>query len=276
MKFGISMWSFVAEYHKGNMSVEQFIAYAAQHGYEFVELLDYFWKDAREDIAKAREVAKRHGIDIGVYSIGNDFAHVDANERRTAVAYVQRGTDQAAEIGAPVLRIFGGSPKPGLDFARVKSWLLDALRECADYAAGRKVTLAMENHGTLSGRSEQILELIREVNSSWFRATADTGNFLLVDEQPLHAIRQLAPYIAHVHCKDFALIGHEKPHEVYTSVQGKKYLGCAIGEGAAQIGRILTFLKQQKYDATISLEYEGVAAPYSGVAQSQGFIKQYL
>ncbi len=276
MKFGISMWSFVTEYHKGNMTVEQFIAYASEHGYELVELLDYFWKDAGTDIPHARAAAKRHGIEIGVYSIGNDFAHADVEERHKAIAYVKRGINEAAEIGAPVLRIFGGSPKPGLDFARVKPWFLDALRECATHAAGSKITLAMENHGTLSGSSAQILELIREVNSPWFRATADTGNFLLVDEKPLDAIQHLAPYIAHVHCKDFAAVEKEIPSEVSTSLAGKKYSGCAIGKGAAQIGPIIAFLKQRAYNGPISLEYEGLGDPYAGVAQSQKFVKQYL
>lgn len=276
MKLGISMWSFVTEYRKGMMTVEQFIAYASELGYDFVELLDYFWKDAEKDIADARATAERHGITIAVYSIGNDFAHADRAERHKAITYVKRGINQAAEIGAPVLRIFGGSPKAGLGFVRVKPWLLAALHECTNHAAARKVTLAMENHGTLSGRSSQILELIHEVNSPWFRATVDTGNFLLVDENPLDAIKRLAPYVAHVHCKDFAPIQEENPHEVYTSLAGKKYRGCAIGEGAAQIGPVITFLKQHSYDGPISLEYEGVADPFDGVAESQKFIKQYL
>ena len=196
--------------------------------------------------------------------------------KKLLIVLANTDPENAAEIGAPVLRIFGGSPKHGLDFARAKPWFIDALRECATHAAGSKITLAMENHGILSGSSAQILELIREVNSPWFRATADTGNFLLVDENPLDAVQHLAPYIAHVHCKDFAAVEKEIPREVCTSLAGKKYSGCAIGEGAAQIGPIITFLKQRAYNGPISLEYEGLGDPYAGVVQSQRFVKQYL
>jgi len=53
MFLGISMWSFHKEAFAGKMSFQDFILYSCNEGYEGVELLDCFWKEAKDEIGKA-------------------------------------------------------------------------------------------------------------------------------------------------------------------------------------------------------------------------------
>ena len=63
--------------------------------------------------------------------------------------------------------------------------------------------LCIENHGLFAGRSDQVLEIINEIGSPALKSTFDTGNFVLVGQNPENAVEELKGYIDHVHVKDF-------------------------------------------------------------------------
>ena len=46
--------------------------------------------------------------------------------------------------------------------------------------------------GLMAGRSDQVRNIIETVNSPALRANLDTGNFLLVNQNPTDAARELA------------------------------------------------------------------------------------
>jgi sugar phosphate isomerase/epimerase len=270
------MWSFEKLHQKGEMSVEQFLEYASANRYDAVELLDYFWRKEKGEVEQARSLADGLGMPIGAYAIGNDFAHADAQARKQAAASVKRGVDNAVRLGAPLVRIFGGSPKPGVDYEHFKSWLLESLGECVEYAGENNINLAMENHGLLSGKSAQVLEIIRAVNSPFFGATADLGNFLLVDEDPLQAVKALAPHVLHVHCKDMMLVEPNDSGPAWTSLAGKRYRGTILGRGAVGISRALEFLRSANYRGCVSIEFEGEEETYAALKESEEYVSRSL
>ena len=275
MFLGLSMWSFEKDAFAGKMNYKEFIRYAAENGYGGVELLDCFWKESEEEIDTAREIAHDTGVKIGCYSIGNDFAYKEEAKRKEQAAYVQRGIETAAKLGAPILRVFGGSPKEGIPYDKALPWIVEGFRACTALAERRKVILAMENHGTLSGSWKQVLEIVKRVNSPAFGATADFGNFLLVDEKPLEAVKGILPHIKHVHCKDFAPTPEGELRH-YRALSGKKFSGCALGHGVVGIDGILNLLEKKKFMAMISIEYEGLAPASKGVPMSKAFVEKYM
>jgi len=275
MFLGISMWSFEKEAFAGKMSVADFIRYASGEGYDAVELLDCFWKEAEEEIDAAIKLAGECGIRIGCYSIGNDFAVADENERAKQVEYVKRGILAASRLGAPVLRVFGGSPKEGVSYEDALPWIVEGFRACRDLAGEKNVVMAMENHGTLSGSWKQVLEIAEKVDSTHFGATADFGNFLLVDEAPLDAVKGVLPCLKHIHCKDFRPTP-EGEERFYPALSGKRFSGCALGEGVVGVGEILSFLKQGGCKAMISIEYEGLEPASEGVPKSRKYVGEIM
>jgi sugar phosphate isomerase/epimerase len=275
MFLGLSMWSFEKDAFAGRINYKEFIRYAADNGYTGVELLDCFWKESEEEINTAREIAHDAGVKIGCYSIGNDFACEEEAKRKEQAQYVQRGIETAARLGAPILRVFGGSPKEGILYEKALPWIVEGFRACTALAEKRKVNMAMENHGTLSGSWKQVEEIVKKVNSPWFGATADFGNFLLVDENPLESVKGILPLIKHVHCKDFAPTPEGELRH-YRALSGKRFSGCALGDGVVGIDGILKLLKKKKCTAMISIEYEGLASAWEGVPRSKAFAEKFL
>lgn len=258
----------------GDMNVEDFLRYCKDQGYDSVELLDCFWKETDDEIDKVNNLASELEVSIGCYSIGNDFALPDENKRAEQVEYVKNGIDVAFRLGAPILRVFGGSPKKGVEFEQAFHWITDGFRECTKKAEDNGVIMAMENHGTLSGSARQVSQIILKVKSPNFKATADMANFLLVDENPVEALKVLHEDIAHVHCKDMCF-PESGENPVFTSLKGRGYTGCNVGEGEVNAKSCLEYLKKVKYDGMISIEYEG-SEPVTGIPASRRFIEEII
>ncbi|MBN1901983.1 sugar phosphate isomerase/epimerase [Candidatus Sumerlaeota bacterium] len=275
MFLGISMWSFHKEAFAGKMSFQDFILYASNEGYQGVELLDCFWKEKEDEIQKAKDIAGESGLQIGCYSIGNDFALPEADKRAEQAKYVQRGIETASLLGAPIMRVFGGSPKQDVTYQKALPWIVDGFRACKELAEEKGVVMAMENHGTLSGSWKQVKQIIESVDSPNFGATADFGNFLLVDETPLDCVKGILPWIKHVHCKDFVPTPNGET-QYYEALSKKRFSGCNLGAGVVGIGPLLELLKKNRYEAMISLEYEGLLPSSQGVPQSKAFLQRYF
>jgi len=273
MFIGLSMWSFEKDAFARTLSVADFIRYAAKEGYAAVELLDCFLRENDEEIFAVKKLAEECGVRIGCYSIGNDFAQKDEHVRKQQVGYVKKGIQTASKLGAPVLRVFGGSPKDGISYEQALPWIVEGFRACIPLVEEKNIVMAMENHGTLSGSAKQVLEIIKKVGSSRFGAAVDLGNFLLVDETPSESVKKVLEYVKHVHCKDFAPAPADEMR-FFTSLAGKKYVGCVLGEGVANVGASLRLLKKQKFAGMISIEYEGLEPASTGVPKSLDFVKK--
>lgn len=74
----------------------------------------------------------------------------------------------------------------------------------ADRARDLGIMIAMENHGDLLDRGQQVLDFIREVNHPAVRVNYDTGNAWYYSKgqiNPVEELALLAPVVAHVHVK---------------------------------------------------------------------------
>ena len=74
----------------------------------------------------------------------------------------------------------------------------------ADRARDLGVMIALENHGDLLDREQQVLELIREIDHPAVRVNYDTGNAWYYSKgaiNPVEELALLAPVVAHVHVK---------------------------------------------------------------------------
>ena len=143
----------------------------------------------------------------------------------------------------------------------------EGLTEAANYAHSKGVKLALENHGKLAGRGEQVRALIEDVRSNCghdaMGANPDTGNFVLVDEDSVKAVSEEASLAYMVHFKDF-----EPGPGVYSSLSGKQYRGTVIGEGAVDLPGCVAALKRSGFNGWLSLEYEGEGDPIAEVERS--------
>lgn len=268
MQQGISLWSFVDFINK-TISVKDLLTQYKNHNVPYVELLDYFL-DGKENYDEIKKLLDQYGISVSSYSVSNEF--VCCEDFDAEVERIKRGVDYANFFNAPVVRVFSGSLREGMSFDQAYDTIIKGFNNCVGYAQERNVTLALENHGRLAGKSSQLLQIINDVNSEALKLTVDTGNFVLVDEAPLIAIKAVINHIGHVHFKDF--IKHESGK--YRDTNGQTYQGTVLGKGSIPLADIISLLKENDYKGNVSIEYEGLGEDIEEVWESYAYLNSLI
>ncbi|MER2260478.1 MAG: sugar phosphate isomerase/epimerase family protein [Psychrobacillus sp.] len=260
MRISISMYSLASTIRQDDWSVADFIEYAKSISLDGVELLDIYWQDPSNKDEEIKEIVdKLHkaNLEVSAYDITNNFVRPNEEDRKAEVEKVLEGIRVAKAINANTVRVFCGDIREGLIYEECFDWIIEGLQESAKVAEKEKIVLAIENHGLLAGKSQQIQEIIKTVNSPYVKSTFDTGNFLLVHEDPANAFDRIKQDIAHVHFKDFR---EKEVHETvkgFRSTEGKELIGVIPGDGKVDLTYIVEGLKKQDYQGWLSIEYEG-------------------
>lgn len=257
MKISASMYSFASTLKKEQWSIIDFIDYAAKIDLDGVELLDIYWKDKDKEIEEVVAALKRHQLVVSAYDVTNNFVKVTEEEREQEIEKVKNGIQIANQFGTNIVRVFCGDLHDDVTYEDSQEWIVDGLKRSASYAEQEKTYLAIENHGLLAGKSEQVEEIIQQVNSPYVKATFDTGNFLLVHEKPEKAFDRLQNDIVHVHFKDFRKKEASESNKGFRSNEGIELIGTIPGDGQVNLDYIVTGLKKTDYQGWLSIEYEG-------------------
>lgn len=275
-QLAVSMWSTHRRFESdATWTVENFLEVMAGLGMTRVELLSYFWRDRAKELPKVRQRLRDQNMTVVAFAVDNDFGDDQPGRYEAAIEAITDGIAVAQELDAPVVRVFTGDVGTRLPLEEVLARAVSGLQTAAVAATNAGVTLAIENHGRLAGKSSQILDLIRRIGSPSVRSNADVGNFLLADEAPENALSALAGNIRHVHLKDLAP-ARAASEEVFESLAGTRYEGQAVGAGILPWKAIVAALEAQHYTGALSIEFEGAEDELSGVRQSIAFLQSQL
>ena len=127
-------------------------------------------------------------------------------------------------LGADRMRVYssvGGDVKEELKQAAED--LRQVVSLCADY----DVRIAFENHEYES--SQDVLEVVRRVDSEYVGAHVDTGNSMMVWEDPIDAIKAMAPCAVSTHFKDHMVVNVNDQPMIAGVPLGKGSIDCAAG-----------------------------------------------
>lgn len=280
MKLAISMYSYYRTVRDGGMDLPGFIREAKKIGADGVELLDFFYQEVEPERKGALAALEETGLPCPIFSVAQNFAKPLPEERAHELQKIRFGIEEAGHFGAGVVRVFAGDVSPGIEFDEARAWIVEGLAEASKLAADAGVKLALENHGKLAGRGEQVRGLIEDVRAlagnHALGANPDTGNFLLVDEASHDAIAEVAPLANMVHFKDFAHVGPAHAGHVYESLGGARYAGAAVGEGVVDLEACVTALRETGFDGWLSIEYEGEEDPLDAVPRCVANARRYL
>lgn len=123
--------------------------------------------------------------------------------------------------------------------------VLDMVRRVCDHAATHGQTFALE---TGQEPAETLLEFFKDVNRSNLKINFDPANLILYgSDEPLPALRLLAPHLASVHAKD----GDWPPKDNKSLGNERK-----LGEGSVNIPAFIKTLKEVGYQGQIFIERE--------------------
>ncbi len=266
MQYALSTYSLCAYAEDGTLPQLGCIAKARELGYDAVEICEIWPHDgsSRLDYAKRlREECERLSMPVAAYVTGGNLLVPD---RAAEIDRLCREADIAALLGAPKMRHDAAPdfPDPPRSFARVLPELAEGCLAVTRYAESLGVRTMVENHGQFCQDSERVEALVNAVDHPNFGLLCDMGNFLDADEDPAQACGRIAPYVLHVHAKDFhCKPGTEsRPDEYfYMTRSGNWIRGAIVGHGNVPIEACLRVLMCAGYDGSVTVEFEGLEDP---------------
>lgn len=280
------MWRWRSENGKTLEDTVDWVASeAGVDGIEFAGLDDKAKDNPARRAAQLKKRCEKRKLDVPSYCVGAELL-VPAERQKQVVEELKKHVDAAVELGCAsmrhdVTRGFGEwskDAKVGKTFEAVCKYIAPAIREVADYAAGRGIKTSLENHGFYMQESKRVEQLIKTVKHPNFALTIDMGNFLCVNEDPVAAVRRLAKYAVMAHVKDFHLKDKERsPGTGWFNTPTKIALrGAILGHGAVDVPAELKLLKKAGYDGYVSLEFEGMEDPAKGVMLGLEYLRKQL
>jgi sugar phosphate isomerase/epimerase len=240
---------------KPTMTLEDFIDLGAKFELPAVELTSYYFAKTDNDYLdslKAR--CAKHKLDVSGTAVGNDFCHTDKARLAKEMQLVKDWTERTARLGGKTMRIFAGSVKKGDSEEKARQRAVDHINEACKHAAKHKVTLALENHGGITSTADQLLKIVKAVDSEWFGVNLDTGNFRTAD--PYAEMAKAAPY---------AVVCQVKTEVV---AKGKRQ--------DADLKRMTDILKKANFQGFVALEYEAKEDPKTAVPKHLKELKKYV
>jgi len=121
-----------------------------------------------------------------------------------------------------VLRLFVSC---GGDLAQELSQAPRHLREVVPMCADLGVRIGVENHEYET--AEDVLSIVRQVDSEWVGTHVDIGNSMMVWEDPVAAVAALAPYAVSSHFKDHVVVVADDQPVVVGVTVGTGNIDCA-------------------------------------------------
>lgn len=103
------------------------------------------------------------------------------------------------------MRIFPGNGKhEGYSRDEVKKWMVSDFQECAQYAEKTGVIVGMQHHNDFLYEADEIIDILKRVDSDWFGLILDIGSLRRGD--PYKEIQKLAPYANYWFIKELVYV----------------------------------------------------------------------
>ena len=178
-----------------------------------------------------REQMRARGLSCVSLSAHMDLTQPDSVDR------FRRRLEFARAIGAGIVNTIAG-PTAGLEGFRAN------IPAIAARASELGLTLALENHGDLVDRGQQIVRFIQGIGNRAVRCNYDTGNAWYYAKGalgPAAELDEVAPVVAHVHLKD-------------PRVKDGLMRWVALGDGVLDLPGVGRLLRNRLPQAPVSIE----------------------
>jgi sugar phosphate isomerase/epimerase len=171
------------------------------------------------------------------------FHSPDAIERANQVKIALAHAKLAAQLGAPLIRIFPDKIEAGAQREETRDWIAAGLRQIAELVPDG-VNVGLETHGDFA-RVEAAAEIVTLANHPRIKLIWDVANSVAAGDEIKDAARVVQPYLAHVHLRD------AKP------VAGSEHwLPVLSGRGRVSFAEAIAALRELKYEGFVSFEWE--------------------
>lgn len=190
---------------KADMTYFDVLEFCARQNFDAIDPTGYYfpgYPNVPDDafIHDFKRRAFKLGLDISGTGVRNNFAQPDKDKRAADVQLVRNWIEVAAKLGAPVIRVFAGAEPKDHPRDKVNKWMVENLKECVACGKQHGVLVGIQNHGDFLKTAEQVIQIVKMVDSEWFGVIVDTGNFQQGD--PYEQIAQVVPYAVNFQVKE--------------------------------------------------------------------------
>ena len=169
----------------------------------------------------------------------NDL-YVEIDTQTTDPEYLRGVLQICHALGSNVLRTY---ERPSGDLVHDMDQAVTNIRHVLPICADLCIRIAFENHEYET--AADVVDVIHRIDSDWVGALVDTGNSMMVWEDPIHAIKTLAPY---------AVSSHFKDHAVITEDNEPKGAGVTLGTGSMDCPECFRILAEESPLTHINIE----------------------
>lgn len=230
VQYSVNAYSFNAMLRSGEMTFYDMMEFAAHIGLDAVDLTGYYFSSypqvpSNNELFLLKQRALELGLNISWTGIRNNFIDPDPDSRKADRDMVKNWLAVSSLLGASIMRVFTGKYNYK-DFTKgeVKAWLVEEFKSCAQYGAEHGVIVGLQNHNEFLFSSNEIIDIIKRVDSKWFGLILDVGSLHASD--PYNEIEKLAPYANYWFVKE-----HVYPNGIKTPVDMKRIAGIVKNQG---------------------------------------------
>ena len=232
------------------------IEFAVIHGQYFITAMGY---DPSVSLQSNPRALRRYldGKGLKVSQIDGSYPLMGPDGSSFGVQYVQQSIRFAAEIDCPMVDTVDGAREiEGLSRDEVFRITCDNYRQVLPWAEDYGVIINVEPHGPYTTDVDFMRRLLETFDSEYLRLNMDTGNTFIAGLNPVQYMRDLLPYLSHMHIKDVS-------QSLADALRGEETgIACSevpIGGGvnADNITGCIELLKETGWSGAVSIECNG-------------------
>jgi sugar phosphate isomerase/epimerase len=237
-----------------SMTLEDFLEYARGLAVDGVSLESCFFPSVQPShLAEISAMLDSYGLDR-VYAWGHPDG-LEGGTNEDAYNEMIRSFDHAQAIGAKVMRVVGSSLRfrnepHGPQLERLTRMFRKAVRIAEEYG----IRMAVENHIDFNG--QEMLALLRSVDSPFLGINFDTGNFVRLLDDPVQAMDTLAAYTYATHIKDLKIQRGVPANEWYF------FSSAPVGDGVVDNAKLIEKLSRSGFDGLLAVETDFLHPDY--------------
>lgn len=237
------------------MTLEDFINRAHELEVDGVSLESCFIPNLEKSyLSDVRAMLDQFGMDR-VYAWGHPDG-LEGGKNQEAYKEMIDSFDHAAAIGAKVMRVVGSSLMFRFEshteqINRLTKMFKDAVKIAEKY----DIKMAVENH--IDFTADEILTLLKNVDSPYFGLNFDTGNFLRLLDDPVKGMEKLAPYTLATHVKDL------KPQKGVSADEWYFFSCAPVGDGLVDNFALARLLHDANFEGFLAVEVDFLHPDYT-------------
>jgi sugar phosphate isomerase/epimerase len=237
-----------------SMTLEDFIEGARSLAVDGVSLESCFFPSVESSyLADIGAMLDSYGLDR-VYAWGHPDG-LEGGTNEAAYNEMLSSFERAQAIGATVMRVVGSSLRfrnepHGPQLERLTQMFRKAIRVAEAYG----IRMAVENH--IDFNAQEMLSLLRSVDSPFLGINFDTGNFVRLLDDPVEAMDALAPYTYATHIKDLKIQRGVPANEWYF------FSSAPVGDGVVDNAKLIEKLWRAGFNGILAVETDFLHPDY--------------